>query len=280
VTNFQQRLLLTIIALPALIAAILLIPGSGLPVWNVLVIILTALGTAEAASLFIGKTTKGEQLRYGLTGALLPTAAFLELFFPEWNLVIPLFTGMLLLTLFPLALAGKRRTFSQAADRCRATIFTLIYPGFFLVFLVRVSSFPHPGLKVLFFLTVIFSNDTFAYLSGRFFGKNSFHPFPASPNKTVAGFIGGFAGALFMGLLFLYFLPAALPASLPLAVLVILFTAMTADIGDLVESAFKRAADMKDSGTLMLGRGGVLDSADSVLFSAPFFYYIVQALSM
>jgi phosphatidate cytidylyltransferase len=79
-----------------------------------------------------------------------------------------------------------------------------------------------------------------------------------------------------LGGLFVFFVPALSTAlSLPKAIILSVLTAVVANIGDLIESAFKRSAKMKDSGTLIPGRGGLLDSIDSMLVAAPIFYLLL-----
>jgi phosphatidate cytidylyltransferase len=104
----------------------------------------------------------------------------------------------------------------------------------------------------------------------------------ASPNKSIAGFAGGLAASMAIGVGASCFLPAAfaanaLPAPL-VGLLLGLLTGVAACIGDLGESAMKRSAQIKDSGTLMPGRGGILDSIDSICFAAPVYYLVYRLL--
>jgi phosphatidate cytidylyltransferase len=277
VNNFSQRLILFVFGIPVLIAAILFSPAGHMLLWNVLVIVLSALSGGEAAQLFHGrKLAIRSRASYSLLGAVLPAAAYLEFYLTDTALLIPLMSLTFMLLLLPAAFAGKPESIGAAIAKSQVRLTSFIYPGFFMLFLVKITALPHPELKVFLFIIIIFSNDTFAYLAGRLFGKWSRHPFAVSPNKTLIGFIGGFTGAAGFGLLFLYVLPEALSFAFPFTIPFILLIACTANAGDLIESCFKRAAGVKDSGSIMPGRGGVLDSADSVLFSAPVFYYIVQ----
>jgi len=118
------------------------------------------------------------------------------------------------------------------------------------------------GWDVVAFLTWIWANDTFAYLGGRLFGKkfikSGLAP-KASPNKSWEGaFVGAF-GAAFVGWLWMGNEGALLG----------LLTGILSTLGDLVQSALKRRANVKDSGTLLPGHGGVLDRFDGLLIAAP-----------
>lgn len=113
---------------------------------------------------------------------------------------------------------------------------------------------------------LIWTNDSFAYLSGKWLGK---HPLASSisPNKTVEGFIGGALVTLAVGL---FVIPLFSPSMDRLTLLSMsLITGLGGTIGDLYESKLKRRAGIKDSGNLIPGHGGVLDRLDSFLFVMP-----------
>ena len=107
---------------------------------------------------------------------------------------------------------------------------------------------------------------------GILFGKSTRGFVAASPNKSLVGFIGGIAGSVASGCLFKYFFSEIITISYPRLIILGIITSLAAIIGDLIESVFKRSCNVKDSGTLIPGRGGVLDSIDSLLIAAPIFY--------
>lgn len=117
-------------------------------------------------------------------------------------------------------------------------------------------------LWLLLFTT--WASDTFAYFSGRAFGKRKIVP-SISPNKTLEGFIGGFIGCILTGAVFSYIV------GIPwwMGIHVGMISGILAPLGDLFESKIKRLCNVKDSGTLLPGHGGVLDRFDSLLFAAP-----------
>jgi phosphatidate cytidylyltransferase len=122
--------------------------------------------------------------------------------------------------------------------------------------------------QVLSVFLLIWVNDTFAYLSGRTFGKHKMAPL-VSPKKTWEGFAGGAIAAALVGV---YLLPKVTLWDSSLSVAIALICVVAGTLGDLFESYLKRKAGVKDSGTLMPGHGGILDRLDSVIFAAPAVY--------
>ena len=129
--------------------------------------------------------------------------------------------------------------------------------------------------SILFFFLLVFGSDTFAYFFGIAFGKNNKGIIKVSPNKSVAGFIGGLLVPALFGLLSAYIFPEIFTYSLFEGFLLGGITAALAATGDLIESSFKRCAEVKDSGNIIPGRGGVLDSVDSVVMAAPVYVAIL-----
>jgi phosphatidate cytidylyltransferase len=142
---------------------------------------------------------------------------------------------------------------------------------FFLLVLIQAMGEEGVGWKLLFMLfIIIWTNDTFAYLTGRIFGKTKLME-RISPKKTWEGTVGGVLFAITVGVLLGVFWIEengwywALLAGL---------LATAAITGDLFESMLKRTAGIKDSGNIMPGHGGVLDRFDAVLFGAPVFFAV------
>jgi phosphatidate cytidylyltransferase len=131
---------------------------------------------------------------------------------------------------------------------------------------------PERGWIVLLILAV-WSYDTGAYLVGRQFGREKFLTH-ISPSKTYAGLVGGVIATTVVVALMLNGLGQAPVHALVLGPL----AALSAQAGDLAESMLKRAANTKDSGTLIPGHGGMLDRVDSFLFAAPVVTLYVVAL--
>src|SRR6478609_3386396 len=155
-----------------------------------------------------------------------------------------------------------------------AAVLAPVYIGLPLGCLVGVHAIGGREAVLLLIATVAVS-DTAQYYTGRTLGRTPLAPL-RSPKKTREGALGGFVIApLFLAVAGSYWMPA-FPwwwhASVGLGIVV------TGIIGDLFESMLKRAADMKDSGTLIPGHGGVLDRIDALLFAAPVFYFFLRTL--
>lgn len=129
----------------------------------------------------------------------------------------------------------------------------------------------------LFFAVALnWAGDVAAYYTGRTFGKHKLAP-TISPGKTIEGSIGGVVASVVFGCLYL---PRVLPSiTLPEAAIFSIIGNVAGQIGDLCESALKRGAGMKDSGTMLAGHGGWLDRLDSSLFSMPAVYWALISYS-
>ncbi len=151
------------------------------------------------------------------------------------------------------------------------TFFGELYIGFLLGYLISIRQYEE-GRKLIFMLfLIIWLGDTFAYYIGSLLGNHKLAP-AISPNKSLEGALGGLGGSLVGVLVAQYWF--SLPISAFHGVILGLVSGVAGQMGDLCESMLKRNLKVKDSGFLIPGHGGVLDRLDSVLFSAPVFYYI------
>jgi len=155
-----------------------------------------------------------------------------------------------------------------------ATIFAVLYFGWFLAHSILIRNLEQ-GLELTTFLfLVVVANDIGAYVFGRLLGKHKLLS-EISPRKTVEGFVGG----IFCSLLTASAYNAAFPEFSPLqALLAGLVISLAAPFGDLIVSVIKRDLNQKDSSKLIPGHGGLLDRSDSIILSAPNFYYLVILL--
>lgn len=119
----------------------------------------------------------------------------------------------------------------------------------------------------IFLLVVVFAGDTFAYLFGVLFGKHKIMP-SVSPKKSLEGALGGLAGSAAAGGVFWYFQDSP-PTGVAPYMLTAVIAGFMGQFGDFFESLLKRVAEVKDSGKIMPGHGGLLDRIDAVLFASP-----------
>jgi len=275
-SSLSKRILTTVIAVPTLFSIIFFLPYYGFLVLVLVAMLTTALATMELKELYF--KAEGTRINFpSWTAAFLPFSQWLEIaFFPQ----LPL----LELTLVVMALAiyttelksGPKDEYAKTFSRIGGASLLLIYPGLLITFIMRLTALPQASAFLLLFFLLVFGNDVFAFLFGMSLGKNNKGIIKVSPNKSVAGFIGGTLSTVALSVAFCLFYPGAKAlVSLPQALLLGFLTSVTANIGDLIESAYKRAAKVKDSGNLIPGRGGLLDSIDSLLASAPVYWLLL-----
>ena len=151
-------------------------------------------------------------------------------------------------------------------------LFGMVWAVWSVLHITLIKALPE-GTALLFYLLLVISfSDIFAYFGGKRFGKSLLAP-SISPKKTWEGSFfgvvgGGIVGAVFGELTMSMFWLSGLLLAMLLAVV--------GQLGDLVESKIKRLCDVKDSGTLLPGHGGILDRIDGHMLAAPAFYYLLQ----
>jgi len=159
-----------------------------------------------------------------------------------------------------------------------ATLFGLMYVPWLLNFVQKINFFPGVDGKfyVLYFIVVTKFSDTGAYAVGSLIGRNKMIP-RISPGKTWEGFGGAILVSTAASVAFAHFFGAKMMGmNFRHAVILGIVLSITAVIGDLIESLFKREAGVKDSGRLIPGIGGILDLLDSLLFNAPIMYLYLR----
>ncbi|MBN1781747.1 phosphatidate cytidylyltransferase [bacterium] len=221
----------------------------------------------------VRKKALSPNLPAGLALTLILTSEFyLFGFAPVYPTLI--IAGMLIMVID--MFRGRKQALSGTA----LTLLGVIYVHLFSFFvLIRESasvpghSYSLGGRLIIQIFGTIWICDTAAYFGGRRFGRHKLFP-RVSPKKTwegaIAGFIGSIAAALLLRLIFVH------ESSVNYAVALGCIVGIFGQIGDLVESFFKRDADVKDSGSLLPGHGGFLDRFDSPLFVAPLVFALLS----
>jgi len=279
-----QRLMIFFIGVPAFFAIIFLLPFYRHLTLNIATILFSAAGALELSLILEKKNIRVSKIEAVILGSIAPIAATLQVSFnfPQW--IIPLFimtgAGWALLSQ---AFTGSKNM-ENVINNIAGCFSVLVYPAFFVLWVIKMSIWENSGAVFLFFI-VVFLNDSTAWLTGTLFGKNNSGIIAASPNKSIAGFIGGLiaamtvcAGAAWLFPFVFYGNKNIFSVLLPQAVILGLVTGIFATLGDLAESAVKRSCDIKHSGRLMLERGGILDSVDSISAAAPVFYILYSVL--
>jgi len=193
----------------------------------------------------------------------------------SWKiLVLILALNLMALSIFVLSRFAANHTIFNIISK---QVLGVVYIPVSLSLLIFIKQLDGGTFWIIWLLIVIFANDTGAFYCGTFWGKHALAP-NISPNKTIEGSLGGMAASMVTGFIFcqVFFNDLSLsvltiPASFLLAV--------AGQIGDLFESAMKRASKIKDSGRILPGHGGMLDRIDGLLLAIPVLYgYLVFAL--
>jgi phosphatidate cytidylyltransferase len=186
---------------------------------------------------------------------------------------VPLELALALALLLPFSYQILRDRVNVAFLSVASTLLGAVYIGWaFGYHLILLRDLSGVGRELIFFLVVtIWLGDTAAYLFGKRFGRHKLRP-TISPGKTIEGTIAGLVFGTLGGLgVWSFFLQDIL--SLPHALILGVLLGIVGQLSDLSESVIKRSADVKDSGQLIPGHGGLLDRCDSLIFSSPVLYY-------
>lgn len=196
-------------------------------------------------------------------------------FFSDDGQSIYFFMVAFVMVLLVLKLFSKQ-PLQDTVEETANTFFGVLYFALLLSYLIFLRK-DDDGRQLIFMLFLItWFGDTFAYYIGSAVGKHPLAP-TISPKKSIEGTIGGLLGSVIASLIAHYwFFPSV---SVLNAVILGLAAGAAGQVGDLCESMLKRNLKVKDSGFLVPGHGGLLDRLDSILFSAPVFYYLYIYIS-
>ena len=255
----RSRILVAAVGIPALLCVVLAAPPF---VMALALLVLASVGGCELQRCVSGKDKRGLAAVSGLCAGLtvlwyhsVPDAA--EVFF---MFELLLFFGYAI-----------RKGGEVKFDQVMAGLFGGIAIGYSFSSFLRLEASGVPRAYLLLPFILSFACDTFAFFTGLTLGKHKLAP-KVSPKKTVEGSIGGLAGNVACGLLFVWVMDRSFGGCAigygPMAALALL-CGVVAQIGDLSFSLIKREFGIKDYGHLFLAHGGVLDRFDSVLFVAP-----------
>jgi phosphatidate cytidylyltransferase len=181
----------------------------------------------------------------------------------------PLFL-VLILAILSVLFMGTSQNLASTITHMGISFFGILYIGFLLSYVALTRNLPNGKQWALFLILTVWAGDIFALLGGSLLGKHKLYP-KISPKKTYEGLMGGIIGSIIVALAFgLLFLPGI---GKGVVILLAVGIGIFGQFGDFSESMIKRSAQVKDSGDLFPGHGGMLDRLDSFLFSSPFLYY-------
>ena len=183
-------------------------------------------------------------------------------FLPKNVTTLDAFYFVMLALLIYTVFSKNRISFDDAGVTALGALYAGM--GFHLMMQARAQSV----WVILYALLIVWITDSGAYLIGRKLGRHKLAPH-VSPNKTWEGSIGGSLVSVIVVGLYLAFSPVKFAYGLPIMLLLTVVLSVGGQIGDLIESAFKRHYGVKDSGKILPGHGGILDRFDSLLFVLP-----------
>ena len=257
----KKKVWTAIIIIPPVVLLIALGPPV---VFTLMVVIATFFGLREFYNLALPHSKKIERL----IGISLGIILSLIITYGDAKVVSP-FVVLLLLILSLLFMATSKNL-SSTISNIGITFFGIFYVGFLLSHVSLIRNMEDGRLWALFLMVTVWAGDIFALFSGSLFGKHKLYP-KISPNKTYEGLAGAIVGSIIVALAFtLLFTPGFAKGP---CILLAFGMGILGQIGDFTESMLKRSAQVKDSGSLIPGHGGMLDRLDSFLFSAPFLHY-------
>jgi phosphatidate cytidylyltransferase len=241
---------------------LLVVKGSYL-LFTVLIALVSFIGMMEYCRMIL--PSKGiAGVIASLAGALLPFLFYTRSAAFTAFVLVFLFLSFAIYTLFSF------KDIKYAASEAALLFFGVIYIPYLLGYLVLLRGHPLGFKWILLVMLIVMSGDSAAYFIGCRFGKRKLYA-EVSPKKSIEGALGGLAGSLSGAVIAKIFFFAEL--SVADALLAALLIGTLGQIGDLFESLLKRSCNVKDSGTIFPGHGGILDRLDSILFAAPVAYY-------
>jgi phosphatidate cytidylyltransferase len=262
----KRKVWMALIMVPPVILLITLLPPF---VLYLMVLLATFLGLREYTHLVL-PNSKWPERAIGIGLGLILSVI---ISFGESKQISP-FLVVALLILSVLFMATSK-DLSSTISKMGMLLFGILFIGFLLAYVSLVRNVTNGRLWVLFLVVTVWAGDISALVSGASFGRHKLYP-KISPKKTFEGLGGGILGSIIVALAFAsLFIPHMKKGT---CILLAAGIGFFGQLGDFAESMLKRSAQVKDSGNLIPGHGGMLDRLDSFLFSAPFFYYCLLYL--
>lgn len=278
--NLTKRVLLIFTVIPVLFASLFLLTFAHHIVAHIISTALMIVGSKEMWRILTADQDIEENIMVLLIPLIISIVNYLECAEIVSMGTLSIAAGILIFIIFAHQIFARENQFGHINRIIQALIILVFYPGFFFAYATKLTTLPHPSWTLVGFLVMVFCNDIFAYVFGMLCGKSTRNIFPVSPKKSLAGFIGGFIFSI-VGAVVIYYMGAPIfGGSIFKAILISCIIGIVAPAGDLIESAMKRSSHIKDSGNYIPGRGGIMDNIDSLIFSAPIYYYLIIYLCL
>jgi len=262
----KRKVWMGLIMVPPIILLIILFPPF---VLYLMVLLATFFGLREYTHLVL-RNSKWVERAMGI-GLGLVLSAIVSL--GELKQIPPFLVAALLI--LSVLFMGTSRDLSSTTSKMGMLLFGILFIGFLLAYVSLVRNMTNGRLWVLFLIVTVWTGDISALLGGASFGRHKLYP-KISPKKTFEGLAGAIFGSIIVALAFvMLFIPHMNKGT---CILLAAGIGFFGQLGDFTESMLKRSAQVKDSGNLIPGHGGMLDRLDSFLFSAPFLYYCLLYL--
>lgn len=262
----KRKVWMALIMVPPIILLIALGPSE---ILHLMVLLATFLGLREYYNLVLPHSKWIERvvgIGLGLILSVIVSFGDMKEISPFLVLALPIVSLLFMAT---------SEDLSSMISKVGVTLFGILFIAFLLAYVSLIRNMTNGRLWVLFLVATVWAGDISALLIGSFLGRHKLYP-KISPKKTYEGLGGAIVGSILIALAFSYlFFPHL--EKMPFVLLAI-GLGIFGQLGDFTESMLKRSAQVKDSGTLIPGHGGMLDRLDSFLFSAPFLHYSLLCL--
>lgn len=268
-SKILTRILLFFIGLPLIVLIILSNRYTPVP-FQILTVVFAVLSTSELYDLIKSPLFPKPLL------IIFSVSLTLVAFF--WGVPYTANVFLLISILLMASEAFFAKEFSLSVHKISLSLFVLFYSGYLYTFITQMALLKSATEVLAVFFCAVFMCDSFAWFFGTLLGKNNKNVIKSSPNKSIAGFIGGYIGSILIIFLATFVFSEIFTGSKVKAVILGAVVSSSSIVGDLIESVIKRAVNVKDSGKTIPGRGGALDSVDSLLLSAPVYLYFLKLL--
>lgn len=268
-----NRLLTFFIGVPLMLILVTQDYASHL-IMNIVIVAASIISTHELVKMLSKKVKLFPEWIYISASLILTISAYILVYFGVYVELIQWIFVLIILTLFSIE-AFTQKEFSKSVEKLGFSLLIVFNGAYLFTFVSRFALIENSQYYLGLFFILVFMCDSAAWFFGILLGKSTRGYVKASPNKSLVGFIGGVLSSVASGIILMFIFPKIFNFSIWWMILLGFATGLAGIAGDLIESVLKRACDVKDSGNIIPGRGGMLDCTDSILIAAPIFYIIV-----